>query len=105
VATGVGDEGGFAPELDSTDAAIEAILEAAEQAGHRDRVAIALDPASSELYRDGRYHFERQGGTRDAAAMIELYDGLVARYPIVSIGDRLGESALGGLEGLPRGLR
>ena len=54
LATGVGDEGGFAPELDSTDAAIEAILDAADDAGHRDRVAIALDPASSELFRDER---------------------------------------------------
>jgi enolase len=59
LSTGVGDEGGFAPELDSTDGAIEAILEAAERAGHRDRVAVALDPASTELYRDGAYVFER----------------------------------------------
>jgi enolase len=104
LATGVGDEGGFAPELDSTDAAIEVILAAAEQAGHRDRVAIALDPASSELYRDGRYHFERQGGTRDAAAMIELYDGLVARYPVVSIEDGLAEDDWAGWEALTREL-
>jgi enolase len=104
LATGVGDEGGFAPELESTDAAIEAILDAAEQAGHRDRVAIALDPASSELYRDGRYHFERQGGTRDAAAMIELYDGLAGRYPIVSIEDGLAEDDWGGWEALTREL-
>src|SRR5438874_520445 len=55
LATGVGDEGGFAPELDSTDGAIDAILEAAERAGHRDAVGIALDPASTELYRDGAY--------------------------------------------------
>jgi enolase len=104
LATGVGDEGGFAPELESTDAAIEAILDAAEQAGHRDGIAIALDPASSELYRDGRYHFERQGGTRDAAAMIELYDGLVARYPIVSIEDGLAEDDWDGWEALTREL-
>jgi enolase len=104
LATGVGDEGGFAPELESTDAAIEAILDAAERAGHRDRVAIALDPASSELYRDGRYHFERQGGTRDAGAMIELYDGLAARYPIVSIEDGLAEDDWGGWEALTREL-
>jgi enolase 1/2/3 len=91
LATGVGDEGGFAPELDSTDAAIEAILEAAERAGHRDRVAIALDPASSELFREGTYHFERQGGTRDADAMIEMYAQLADRYPIVSIEDGLAE--------------
>jgi enolase len=104
LSTGVGDEGGFAPELDSTDAAIEAILEAAEQAGHRDRVAIALDPASTELFRDGRYHFERQGGTRDAGGMIELYEGLVARFPIVSIEDGLAEDDWSGWEALTREL-
>jgi enolase 1/2/3 len=104
LATGVGDEGGFAPELDSTDAAIEAILDAAEQAGHRDRVAIALDPASTELYRDGSYHFERQGGSRDAAGMVELYDGLAARYPIVSIEDGLAEDDWTGWEALTREL-
>jgi enolase len=104
LATGVGDEGGFAPELDSTDAAIEAILDAAAKAGHRDRVAIALDPASTELYHDGAYHFERQGGTRDAAGMVELYDGLVARYPIVSIEDGLAEDDWKGWEALTREL-
>ena len=58
LATGVGDEGGFAPDLESSEAAIEAILEAAERAGHRDNVAIALDPATSEVYEDGVYRFE-----------------------------------------------
>jgi enolase len=91
LSTGVGDEGGFAPELDSTDGAIEAILEAAERVGHRDRVAIALDPASTELYRDGSYVFERQGGTRDANAMVEMYAELADRYPLVSIEDGLAE--------------
>jgi enolase len=91
LATGVGDEGGFAPDLDSTEAAVEAVLEAAERVGHRDRVAIALDPASTELYRDGSYVFERQGGTRDAAEMIEMYAALADRYPVVSIEDGLAE--------------
>jgi len=104
LSTGVGDEGGFAPELDSTDDAIGAILDAAERAGHRDRVAIALDPASTELYRDGRYHFERQGGTRDSGGMIELYDELVARYPVVSIEDGLAEDDWSGWEALTREL-
>ncbi len=104
LSTGVGDEGGFAPELDSTEAAIEAILEAAERAGHRDRVAIALDPASTELFRDARYHFERQGGARDAGGMIELYEGLVARYPVVSIEDGLAEDDWSGWEALTREL-
>jgi enolase len=104
LATGVGDEGGFAPDLESNEAAIEAILEAAERAGHRERVAIALDPASSELFRGGRYHFERQGGTRDAGGMIELYEGLTARYPIVSIEDGLAEDDWTGWEALTREL-
>jgi enolase 1/2/3 len=104
LSTGVGDEGGFAPDLDSTEAAIEAVLEAAERAGHRDRVAIALDPASTELYRDGRYHFERQGGTRDAAGMIELYERLAAQYPLVSIEDGLAEDDWKGWEALTQDL-
>jgi enolase len=102
--TGVGDEGGFAPDVDSTEAAIEAVLAAAERAGHRDRVAIALDPASTELYRDRRYHFERQGGTRDTGGMIELYEGLAARYPLVSIEDGLAEDDWVGWEALTREL-
>ena len=64
LATGVGDEGGFAPDLPSSEAAIEAILEAAERAGHRDRVAIALDPATTEVYRDGAYRFEGRESRR-----------------------------------------
>jgi enolase len=92
LATGVGDEGGFAPDLDSTEAAVEAVLEAAERVGHRERVAIALDPASTELYRDGTYVFERQGGiTRDADEMVQLYAALGDRYPVVSIEDGLAE--------------
>jgi enolase len=91
LSTGVGDEGGFAPDLDSTETAIDAVLEAAERVGHRDRVAVALDPASTELYDAGTYRFERQGGTRDASAMIEMYAELAARYPLVSIEDGLAE--------------
>jgi enolase len=91
LSTGVGDEGGFAPELESTEAAIDAVLEAAERAGHRERVAIALDPASTELYSDGIYRFERQGGTRAADAMIDMYAHLADRYPLVSIEDGLAE--------------
>ena len=89
LATGVGDEGGFAPDLGSTDEAIEAVLEAAERAGHRERVAIALDPAASELYRDGRYVFE--GRDEDGEGMVRFYEELAARHPIVSIEDGLAE--------------
>jgi len=89
LATGVGDEGGFAPDLESSEAAIEAILDAADRAGHRDRVAIALDPATSEVYSDGVYRFE--GREKTSAEMPEFWADLVARYPIVSIEDGAAE--------------
>jgi enolase len=85
LSTAVGDEGGFAPDLPSTESAIEAILEAAERAGHRDRVAIALDPASSELFSDGVYRFE--GREAQPAEMAEFWADLVEKFPIVSIED------------------
>jgi enolase len=89
LATGVGDEGGFAPDLPSSEAAIEAILEAAERAGHRERIAIALDPATSEVYRDGAYRFEgRVLGSDDLAG---FWANLLDRYPIVSIEDGAAE--------------
>jgi enolase len=88
-ATAVGDEGGFAPDLDSSEEAIEAVLEAAERAGHRDRVAIALDPAATELYEDGHYRFEGNDETGDE--MVQYLARLVERYPIVSIEDGLAE--------------
>jgi enolase len=87
--TGVGDEGGFAPNLDSSEAAIEAILEAADRAGHRDRVAIALDPATSEVFRDGVYRFE--GRELRSDEMPAFWAELVGRYPIVSLEDPLAE--------------
>ena len=89
--TGVGDEGGFAPDIGGAADACEAILEAAERAGHRDKVALALDPATSELHRDGVYRLERQGGELDTAGMIDLWADLCERFPIVSIEDGLGE--------------
>jgi enolase len=100
LSTGVGDEGGFAPELDSTEAAIDAVLEAAERAGHRERVAIALDPAATELFSDGSYRFERQGGVRDTAGMVVMYAELAERYPIVSIEDGLAEDDWAGWKAL-----
>ena len=75
LATGVGDEGGFAPDLESSEAAIEAILEAAERAGHRERIAIALDPATSEVYADGRYRFE--GRDLSSAELPAFWQGIV----------------------------
>ena len=89
LATGVGDEGGFAPDLESSEAAIEAILEAAERAGHRDAVAVALDPAASEVFSDGVYRFE--GREKTSGEMPAFWAELVRRYPIVSIEDGLAE--------------
>jgi enolase len=93
LATGVGDEGGFAPDLLSSDEAIEIVLAAAERAGHADRVGIALDPAATELLRDGVY--EHDGAAHLPGEMIEWWDGLVRRFPVVSIEDGLGEDDWG----------
>jgi enolase len=89
LATGVGDEGGFAPDLESSEAAIEAILEAAERAGHRDRIAIALDPATSEVFADGVYRFE--GREKTSAEMPGFWAEIVDAYPVVSIEDGAAE--------------
>ena len=90
LSTAVGDEGGFAPDLGSSDDAIDAILEAAERAGHRENVAIALDPAASEFFEDGTYRFE--GREADGAAMSDFYAELLERYPLVSIEDGVAEN-------------
>jgi enolase len=89
LSTLVGDEGGFAPDLDSSEAAIEVILEAAERAGHRERIAIALDPATSEVFTDGVYRFE--GREKSSADLPAFWAELVDRYPIVSIEDGAAE--------------
>jgi enolase len=102
LATGVGDEGGFAPDLESSEAAIEAILEAAERSGHRERVAIALDPATSEVYADGRYRFE--GRDLSSAELPGFWEGLVSEYPIVSLEDGCAEDDWDGWAALTRGL-
>jgi enolase len=89
LSTAVGDEGGFAPDLPSAEAAIEAILEAAARAGHADRVAIALDPAMTELFADGVYRFEgRELGSDELPG---FWAELIERYPIVSIEDGAAE--------------
>jgi enolase len=92
LATGVGDEGGFAPDLESTEAAIAAVLEAAERAGHRDRVGIALDPAASEVFHDGRYELPGEGRSLGSGALIDFYASLAERFPILSIEDGLDEN-------------
>ena len=92
--TAVGDEGGFAPDLKSNEEAVELLLEAIEAAGYRpgEQIALALDPATSELYQDGKYVFyksDKKGRSSDE--MIELWASWVERYPIVSIEDGLAE--------------
>ncbi len=92
LSTGLGDEGGFAPNLDSNREALDLIVEAIQKAGYvpgKD-IALALDVASSEFYKDGAYQFEGKGLT--SAELIEYYAGLVAAYPLVSIEDPLDES-------------
>jgi enolase len=106
LATGVGDEGGFAPDLASNEAAIEALVEAVHRAGFepgRD-VAIALDPAMSELWRDGRYVLEGEGRTLDADGLVAWWSDLVARWPIVSIEDAMAEDDWDGWAALTRAL-
>ena len=102
LATAVGDEGGFAPDLGSSEDAIEAVLEAAERAGHRERVAIALDPAATEIFRDGSYVFERR--SLAAEEMNGYWGELVGRYPIVSIEDPLAEDEWDGWRALTQDL-
>ncbi|MEM6490830.1 MAG: phosphopyruvate hydratase, partial [Pseudomonadota bacterium] len=90
----VGDEGGFAPNLKSTDEALQYIAKAVEAAGRKlgpDDVAIALDAASTEFFADGKYTLAGEGRTLDAAGMVAFYEDLCGRYPIVSIEDGLAE--------------
>jgi enolase len=102
LATGVGDEGGFAPDLESSEAAIEAILEAAERAGHREQIAIALDPATSEVYADGRYRFE--GRDLSSAELPAFWRGIVDAYPVISLEDGCAEDDWDGWAALTREL-
>ncbi|MBU6440478.1 MAG: phosphopyruvate hydratase, partial [Betaproteobacteria bacterium] len=91
--TTVGDEGGFAPNVPSHEAALQLVVEAIEKAGYKpgEQIAIALDPASSEFYRDGKYHLEGEGQVLSSEEMIALYESWLGKYPIVSIEDGLAE--------------
>jgi enolase len=93
LSTALGDEGGFAPDLPSNEAALDLLVEAIGAAGYEAGVdvAIALDPAMSELYRDGAYHLEGEGRVLSTAEMVDMWADLVDRYPIVSIEDGLDE--------------
>ena len=95
LATGVGDEGGFAPDLKTDEDALKLVIEAIESAGFApgQEIAIALDCAASELFVDGKYVFKKSNaGSRDAQGMIEMYERWMETYPIVSIEDGLAEN-------------
>jgi enolase len=91
--TNVGDEGGFAPNLKSADEALAFIMKAIEKTGYKpgEDVYLALDPASTEFFKNGKYVLEGEGRTLDSAAMVKVYEDLCARYPIISIEDGMAE--------------
>ena len=104
--TNVGDEGGFAPDLEGATQALDVIMQAIEAAGFvpgRD-VALAMDPAATELFRDERYEFTGEGHSEDAAGMVALYEKLAAGYPIVSIEDGMAEDDWDGWEALTKAI-
>jgi enolase len=104
--TNVGDEGGFAPNLASADVALATIMKAIERAGYRpgDQVALGLDAAASEFFKNGKYVMEGEGKTLDAGGMVKFYEDLVRRYPIVSIEDGMAEDDWQGWAELTRAL-
>jgi enolase len=107
LSTGVGDEGGFAPDLKTDEDALKVVIEAIEAAGYAPgtEIAIALDCAASELHKGGTYTFKKSGGgSRDAAGMIELYAKWMDEYPIVSIEDGLAEDDWDGWAQLTKSL-
>ena len=93
LSTAVGDEGGFAPDLDSNEAALEALMAGIQAAGLQpgDDVAIALDPATSEIFKDGSYELEHEGRTLSSSELVDYWSDISSRYPVVSIEDGLDE--------------
>lgn len=92
LSTAVGDEGGFAPDLNSEEEAIECIIEAIEAAGYNtDQIKLAIDAASSEWWKDGKYHLPKRGVTYGTKELIAYWKNLSEKYPIISIEDPLGE--------------
>ena len=104
--TNVGDEGGFAPGLRNADETLGFIVKAIEKAGFKpgEQVALALDPAANEFFKDKLYHLEGEGKTLDAGGMVKFYEALVARYPILSIEDGLAEDDWEGWKALTSAL-
>jgi enolase len=106
LSTSVGDEGGFAPNLPSNEAALQAIVEAIQAAGYKpgEQVGLALDVAASEFYKDGAYHLAGENRKLDANGMVEFYAGLCDRYPILSIEDGMAEDDWAGWKALTQRL-
>ncbi len=104
LSTGVGDEGGFAPDLPSDEAAIEAVLNAVEKAGYGGRVQLALDAAGSEWVQGNRYKLPKRGKEYVVEDLIEYWENLVKKYPIISIEDPLGEEDFAGWAALTQRL-
>lgn len=104
--TAVGDEGGFAPNLKNNEEVLETIIEAIEKAGYKPGVDVklAIDPASSELYEDGKYNFKGEGVVRTTDEMIDYYTKLVDKFPIISIEDGLDENDWEGWQKLTKAL-
>ncbi|MEA2408599.1 MAG: enolase [Thermoleophilaceae bacterium] len=102
LSTAVGDEGGFAPDLDSNEAALQALMAGIEAAGYRagDEVAIALDPATSEIFKDGSYELEHEGRTLSSEEMAAYWAEMSERYPIISIEDGMDEEDWDGWKAL-----
>lgn len=91
--TNVGDEGGFAPSLPTNESALEVIMEAIQQAGYTpgEQIMLAMDPAATEIYQDGKYHLAKEGRALSSAEMVEYWADIVNRYPIISLEDGLAE--------------
>ena len=106
LSTLVGDEGGFAPALAQNDDALDLIMEAVQRAGYTpgEQVRLALDPATSELYRDGRYHLARENRSLSSAEMVDYWADIAARYPVISLEDGLAEDDWEGWKALRRRL-
>jgi len=106
MSTAVGDEGGFAPDLDSNEDAVEAVLTAIERAGYRpgEDVDLAIDAAATEFHREGEYRFDSTGERRDASGMVDFWRGWVERYPIRSLEDPLEENDWHGWKALTEAL-
>jgi enolase len=106
LSTNVGDEGGFAPNVASAEAALAVIVKSIEAAGYKPgaEVALALDAAATEFYKDGKYRLEGEGKTLDAAGMVRYYEGLIDRFPILSLEDGMAEDDWAGWTALTQAL-